>query len=99
MKAASCPYIFKEWQIIESEFNPELFAQSETIFTTGNGYIGMRGNFEEGTPCFFNGTYLNGFYESTSINYPLISLFQLPVVFLIFYPKNLLLMLFVDLHV
>ncbi|HEB11407.1 MAG TPA: beta-phosphoglucomutase [Spirochaetales bacterium] len=70
MEAASCPYLFKEWQIIESEFNPELLAQSETIFATGNGYIGMRGNFEEGTPCFFNGTYLNGFYESTSINYP-----------------------------
>lgn len=70
MEAASCSYLFKEWQIIESEFNPELLAQSETIFATGNGYIGMRGNFEEGTPCFFNGTYLNGFYESTSINYP-----------------------------
>ena len=36
---------------------------------TANGYIGMRGNFEEGSPVAQSGTYVNGFYESWPITY------------------------------
>ncbi|KLU37544.1 glycoside hydrolase [Massilia sp. WF1] len=46
----------------------------ETLFTLGNGYIGMRGTPEEGNPApkgqTLEGTYLNGFYESEPIVYP-----------------------------
>ncbi len=41
----------------------------ETIFSTSNGYLGMRGSFEEGEPVFENGTYINGFHETWPIPY------------------------------
>ena len=37
----------------------------ETLFHNANGYLGVRGNLEEGLPQQLNtmrGTYLNGFY-------------------------------------
>src|SRR5262245_1022451 len=49
---------------------PDLLEQSETMFTLGNGYLGMRGCFEEGGPIGQNGTFINGFYESWPIVYP-----------------------------
>lgn len=56
-----------EWEIVETDFSEEGNLQSETIFSTGNGKIGIRGTFEEG---FYGkkensivGTYLNGIYE------------------------------------
>ncbi|MGC6767901.1 glycoside hydrolase family 65 protein [Enterococcus sp. LJL51] len=45
--------------------NEELLLQ-ETLFHTANGYIGVRGNFEEGYPESFvssRGQYINGFYD------------------------------------
>ncbi len=62
-------YPAHEWKIIEKRFYPRLLAQSETIFSTGNGYIGMRGNFEEGAPVSQNGTFVNGFHETWPICY------------------------------
>lgn len=38
----------------------------ETLFHNANGYLGVRGNFEEGLPEGYDsirGTYLNGFYD------------------------------------
>ncbi len=48
----------------------ELFVD-ETIFTHQNGYLGVRGNFEESTPYqeSIRGTYINGFYDSNVIEY------------------------------
>ena len=40
-----------EWCVIEKNFRPEFTAQMETILALGNGYLGMRGVFEEGKPC------------------------------------------------
>ena len=37
-----------EWCVIEKKFRPEFTAQMETILALGNGYLGMRGVFEEG---------------------------------------------------
>jgi alpha,alpha-trehalose phosphorylase len=42
----------------------------ESLFTQGNGYIGFRGNFEEGYEGSLEGNYINGFYESYPIKYP-----------------------------
>ena len=58
-----------EWKIIEKEFYPEFLGQMETIFALSNGYLGMRGTFEEGTPFYNHGNLINGFYESWPIVY------------------------------
>ena len=42
----------------------------ETIFHNANGYLGVRGNFEEGYPEGYDsirGTYINGFYDFASM--------------------------------
>jgi alpha,alpha-trehalose phosphorylase len=59
-----------EWNLIEKRFMPDLLEQGETMFALGNGYLGMRGCFEEGGPIGQNGTFINGFYESWPIVYP-----------------------------
>lgn len=62
-------YPVDEWKIIEKKFYPKLLGQTETMFSLSNGYLGVRGVFEEGQPCFENGTFINGFYESWPITY------------------------------
>jgi alpha,alpha-trehalose phosphorylase len=62
-------YPIKEWKMVEKRFYPRFLPQAETIFSVGNGYLGMRGNFEEGRPVFQSGTFVNGFYESWPIVY------------------------------
>lgn len=67
------PPVYEEdsWRITERTFEAKINLHSETVFSLANGYIGIRGSFEEG----FNGTstrsidgiYLNGFYESVPI--------------------------------
>lgn len=66
------PHIYPpdEWNLIEKRFMPDLLEQDETMFSLGNGYLGMRGCFEEGGPIGQNGTFINGFYESWPIIYP-----------------------------
>jgi alpha,alpha-trehalose phosphorylase len=66
------PHIYPpdEWQIIEKRFMPDLLEQGETMFAIGNGYLGMRGCFEEGGPIGQQGTFINGFYEAWDILYP-----------------------------
>ncbi|HEY9669243.1 MAG TPA: glycosyl hydrolase family 65 protein, partial [Coleofasciculaceae cyanobacterium] len=54
---------------VEKQFYPKLLVQMETLFSTANGYLGLRGVFEEGTPVGQNGTFINGFYESWPIVY------------------------------
>ena len=59
------------WAVTEDKFSPQRNMYNETIFTLGNGYIGMRGSFEEGlagADCrTVDGIYLNGFFESVPI--------------------------------
>ncbi len=62
-------YPIDDWNMIEKEFYPDFLAQAETIFCVSNGYLGMRGNFEEGRPVFQAGTFINGFHESWPIVY------------------------------
>jgi len=66
------PHIYPpdEWNLIEKRFMPQLLEQDETMFALGNGYLGMRGCFEEGGPIGQNGTFINGFYEGWPIVYP-----------------------------
>jgi alpha,alpha-trehalose phosphorylase len=62
-------YTPDEWNVIEKNFHPEFIAQTEAVLALGNGYLGMRGVPEEGGPCTYNGTFVNGFYESWPIVY------------------------------
>jgi len=55
------------WRMTETRFAPEFLAQAETIYALANGYLGLRGDFEEGTPVSKPGVFLNGFYETWPI--------------------------------
>jgi len=63
-------YPAERWRLVERRFFPKLLGQSETLFATANGYLGMRGCFEENTPIVQSGTFINGLYESWPIVYP-----------------------------
>jgi alpha,alpha-trehalose phosphorylase len=62
-------YPVEEWRLPEKHFYPAYLGQTETFFSVSNGYLGMRGAFEEGRPVHHNGTFVNGFYESWPITY------------------------------
>ncbi len=65
------PHIYPadEWNLVEKQYMSEFLEMTETIFALSNGYLGIRGGFEEGGPAAQNGTYINGFYESWPIVY------------------------------
>ncbi|WP_291633122.1 glycosyl hydrolase family 65 protein [Clostridium sp.] len=61
-----------EWIISDNSLKEENLLKNESIFNVSNGYIGIRGNFEEGyseTYPTVRGTYINGFYEEVPIQY------------------------------
>ena len=62
-------YPINEWKILETEFYARFLSQTETLFAIGNGYLGMRGNHDEGIPASQNGTFINGFHETWPIIY------------------------------
>lgn len=52
------------WEVVEEGFDPEYGRVSESIFSLGNEYMGVRGYFEEGySGDKLQGSYLNGIYE------------------------------------
>jgi alpha,alpha-trehalose phosphorylase len=62
-------YPIEEWRCVERKFAPQFLPQAETIFAVANGYLGMRGAFEEGEPTYRHGTFVNGFHETWPIPY------------------------------
>lgn len=60
------------WIISNNSLNDKDLLKNESIFNISNGYIGVRGNFEEGykgnIPTI-RGTYLNAFYENVPLSY------------------------------
>ena len=60
-------YPIEEWRWVERSFTPQFLPQAETVFTVSNGYLGLRGAFEEGEPAYRNGTFVNGFHETWRI--------------------------------
>ena len=64
-KIADKYYVTDPWNIIEEGFNPVYSQVSESIFSLGNEYMGIRGYFEEGYQGeSLIGSYFNGIYES-----------------------------------
>jgi alpha,alpha-trehalose phosphorylase len=59
----------EEWRLVEKSFYPRIIGRMETLFTVSNGYIGIRGSFEEGRPVKEPATFINGFHETWPITY------------------------------
>ncbi|MEZ4331850.1 MAG: glycosyl hydrolase family 65 protein [Myxococcota bacterium] len=57
------------WRLVERRSMPAYRPQTETLFSTANGYLGIRATPEEGAPVHERGTYLNGFHETWPIPY------------------------------
>ncbi len=56
------------WEVVEEGFHPEYGRVSESIFSLGNEYMGVRGYFEEGYGGDrLVGSYLNGVYEENVV--------------------------------
>ncbi|MBB1031205.1 glycoside hydrolase family 65 protein [Dietzia sp. SLG310A2-38A2] len=55
------------WRWVETSPKASPMGVSETQFAVGNGYLGMRGNLEEGRDSKTHGTYVNGFHETWHI--------------------------------
>ena len=51
------------WSLHETALNLDVLSQTESLFALSNGFIGVRGNLDEGEPHGIPGTYLNGVYE------------------------------------
>ena len=57
------------WRLVESEIDTSDLGLTETLFAVGNGYLGMRGNPEEGREAHEHGTFVNGFHETWPIRH------------------------------
>jgi alpha,alpha-trehalose phosphorylase len=57
------------WRLVECDPDRSDLGVTETLFTVANGYIGMRGNPEEGRHAFEHGTYVNGLHETWPIRH------------------------------
>ncbi|HWO77030.1 MAG TPA: glycosyl hydrolase family 65 protein [Bacillus sp. (in: firmicutes)] len=60
------------WTYKTSELNPESLLLQESLFALANGYLGVRGNLEEGSEnhgLSIRGSYINAFYDETELHY------------------------------
>ncbi len=57
------------WRLVESSYDGSDLGVTESLFTVANGYLGMRGNVEEGRDSYSHGTYINGFHETWPIRH------------------------------
>ncbi len=62
-------YPVDEWALVETQFDTDYLARTETIFSLGNGHVGIRGNVDEGRPFHERGTFINGFHETWPIKH------------------------------
>ena len=67
-KIADKYFFTAPWEIIESGFDESYSKVSESVFSLGNEYMGVRGYFEEGySGETLMGSYFNGVYESEKL--------------------------------
>ncbi|WP_047984267.1 glycoside hydrolase family 65 protein [Ornithinibacillus californiensis] len=60
------------WKVKSNAFDLDTLLVEESLFFNGNGYIGIRGNLEEGLPPHaktVQGSYINGFHDIVEIPY------------------------------
>ncbi|WP_309620309.1 glycosyl hydrolase family 65 protein [Salinibacterium sp.] len=58
-----------EWALVETTPSSDDMGSTETLFTVGNGYVGMRGNMDEGRAGQMHGTFINGLHETWPIRH------------------------------
>ncbi len=64
------PFTPEPWGLTREGLAPDLIGVDETLFSLGNGNLGVRAAFAQGTPVHEPGTLLNGFHESWPLVYP-----------------------------
>lgn len=57
------------WRLVEHRLSRPLLPRTETLFAVANGFLGMRGNPEEGRPVSDHSTLVNGFHETWRIEH------------------------------
>ncbi|WP_062071539.1 glycoside hydrolase family 65 protein [Demequina sediminicola] len=57
------------WRLVETEFSEDDLGVTETLFAVANGYLGLRGNVEDGHDAHAHGTFINGFHETWDIQH------------------------------
>ena len=65
-------YPIEPWAITQEGFDPATLRETESAFALANGFIGLRGNLEEGTASgaeTIQGSFLNGVFDSEPIVY------------------------------
>src|SRR5690349_2257664 len=60
-------YPADEWRIVETRYCERYHARSETALALANGYVGIRGTYDEGRPALSPGTFVDGFHETWPI--------------------------------
>ncbi len=65
-------FSYEPWTVTEEGFDPKNLRENESAFALANGFIGMRGNLEEGSAAgaeTIQGSFLNGVFDSEPIVY------------------------------
>ncbi|MFT4164745.1 MAG: glycosyl hydrolase family 65 protein [Microlunatus sp.] len=57
------------WRLVETSYSNLDHGVTETLFAVGNGYLGLRGNVEEGRETHAHGSFINGFHETWPIRH------------------------------
>ena len=63
---------YEPYSVTEEGFDPKNLRENESVFALANGFIGMRGNLEEGTASgaeTVQGSFLNGVFDTEPIVY------------------------------
>ncbi|TWG90853.1 alpha,alpha-trehalose phosphorylase [Nocardioides sp. J9] len=58
-----------EWRLVETRFDSSDLGMTESLFTVGNGYLGLRGNYSESRDAHLDGSFINGFHETWPISH------------------------------
>ncbi|QLE58796.1 beta-phosphoglucomutase [Nostoc sp. TCL26-01] len=67
-----CPFrdfIYQDWILTETRFEPQQLHSRGTVFTIGNGYLGTRGSLEEGYTDALPATFIHGVYDDVPVVY------------------------------
>ena len=59
-----------EWRVLEARWTDRFSRRAESAFALSNGYLGVRGCPDEGSPVTAPGTFVNGFHETWPIVHP-----------------------------
>ena len=65
-------FAFEPWAVTEEGFCAAALPENESVFALGNGFIGLRGNLEEGAASgadTIQGSFLNAVFDSEPIRY------------------------------